>query len=80
MLCRGGRSADSEAGSVDSSGTFTATGKAGTYRSGVRVGVGVANGDLILMGVAEVRLIQDHLGSVYAPPTQDEPGAGLDGT
>lgn len=73
-------SADFEAGSVDSSGMFTATGRAGTYPAGVRVDVGVANGDLILVGVAEVRLIQGLLGSVYAPPTQDEPGAGLDGT
>ena len=71
-------SADSEAGSVDSSGMFTATGKIGTYPAGVRVGV--ANRDLILMGVAEVRLIQGLLGSVYAAPTRDEPGAGLDGT
>ena len=73
-------SADSEAGSVDSSGMFTATGRAGTYPSGVRVDVGVANGDLIVTGVAEVRLIQLLLGSVYAPLTQEELGAGRDGT
>ena len=67
-------SADPEAGSVDSSGMFTAAARAGTYTGGVRVAV--TYGDVTHEGVAEVRLTPGPPSTALVPPTRKETGTG----